>query len=654
MKAYLTLLLCFVLNTASGQLVLWASKVYDYSSQRSPLEFSVNQILGKPNALPPGGESPNAWSPKRMNNHEFVLLGFDMPIAIKQIAVAESFTPGAMVAVHTVDTQDQEHLLFELDKEPSGLKGSMFNFFMPETPYKVKALRLEFDGSRVEGYFNIDAVAISNSEVPIEAQININEQLRGDLQAEPLGNHVNSSKSELRPLLSPDGSALFFSRQYHDKNSGGAKDPGDIWVSNYDNQNQTWLPAVTVGTPLNTPDEEFMTAITAYGTNMVALIGGKSNKKTSSQPQIALTDNMSGNWRKPVDLDFVHDPEIRGNVDITLARDRKVMVLSAQLDNSFGDQDLYVSFLQRNGLWSDPLNLGKIVNSAGSEGAPFLAQDDKTMYFASSGRSGYGGSDIYKTVRLDETWKNWSEPENLGPAINSSKDELYFTVPPKSGFAYFSRFVEEHNADVFKVRLPLYETVPEMITFTGTLYDQKSRLPITAVMDYGQGRKLEVNGHFQVEVEKTNHIFTVSTTGYYPKYDTIDFMVTQSDTHRKDYYLEPIDSVLAVNQIRFESNDKRLLKNSFKDLEAVVEIMKRHPAVRLEIASHTDNIGSHEANMNLSKARAEEVMDYFLSKGILRSRLELRWFGETQPLDTNDTESGRMKNRRVEFRVMRN
>jgi hypothetical protein len=103
--------------------------------------------------------------------------------------------------------------------------------------------------------------------------------------------------------------------------------------------------------------------------------------------------------------------------------------MSVQREDGQGDRDLYVSFMSNDSTWSQPLNLADVINTAGEESAPFLASDDKTLYFSSNGFSGYGGTDIYVSRRLDDTWTSWSEPENLGPEINSPLEDLFFNIP---------------------------------------------------------------------------------------------------------------------------------------------------------------------------------------------------------------------------------
>jgi OOP family OmpA-OmpF porin len=102
----------------------------------------------------------------------------------------------------------------------------------------------------------------------------------------------------------------------------------------------------------------------------------------------------------------------------------------------------------------------------------------------------------------------------------------------------------------------------------------------------------------------------------------------------------------------FEFDDYRIGPASFSILEKIVDIMNRYPSIRLEIAAHTDNMGSFEYNMNLSQKRAQSMVDYLVTRGIDAARLEGKGYGESRPIAPNNTEEGRMINRRVEFIIL--
>ncbi len=233
MRRYL--ILPFFIFVASSftfaQEVQWASKVIEFSSQLTPVQYSAQQILGKPNVLPAGGQNPNAWTPDKPNRREFIKLGYDHPIQVQQIAIAESYNPSALYRVLLYDEAGVEHLARTLNPIAVPLQSRMLNVFVEKTTFKVAAVKLEFDGAALPEYFSIDAVAITDSHLPIIANIVTPELLASGIVVEKLDDNVNSSASEYNPMLSPDGKVLYFSRANHPENIGGVNDKEDIWYS---------------------------------------------------------------------------------------------------------------------------------------------------------------------------------------------------------------------------------------------------------------------------------------------------------------------------------------------------------------------------------------------------------------------------------------
>lgn len=127
------------------------------------------------------------------------------------------------------------------------------------------------------------------------------------------------------------------------------------------------------------------------------------------------------------------------------------IILSAiEREGTTGSRDLYVSFWNgKSG--TVPVNLGNVINTEFEESSPYLAADNKTLYFASKGHNGFGGHDIYVSTRLDESWTNWTTPQNLGPAVNGPMDEEFFTITHCGKYAVFAKQVSIHNTDLFRI-----------------------------------------------------------------------------------------------------------------------------------------------------------------------------------------------------------
>ena len=659
--------------SSTAQVVQWASKVIEFSSELTPIQYSAKQTLGKPNVLPAGGQSPNAWAPDRPNQKEFLKLGYDNPISIRQIAIAESHNPSAIYRVFAYDQAGKEYLINTLNPMAIPLKGRMLNIFMEPTPYKVAAVKIEFDGGAVPDYYSIDAVAISDSNYPIIADIPTMQLLASGILIEVLDNNVNTEYKELNPLLSPDGKTLYFSRQNHPQNIGGVKDKEDIWYSELDSAGR-WQLAQNLGV-LNNEGPNFINTIKAVTPDgksaLMVLLGNKYLDNGKMLAGVSISTNVGGVWSKPVALNIINDYNYAEKANYFLADNRKTLLMSVERDDSQGDRDLYVTFMNADSTWSEPKNLGDVVNSAGEESAPFLASDDKTLYFSSTGFSGYGGNDVYVTRRLDDTWTNWSEPENLGPEINSPLEDLFFNIPAASEFAYYSRGLSETNADIFRVKLPIVKSPDAYATVKGKVIDKTTGEPVAAKIVYERLPDGKDTGISQTDPETGEYEIRLpagqlyglraEAEGKMSESQNLDLRNIKSDqVIDKNFNLQAIgvatiapNATIVLNNIFFDFDKATLKPESAPELDRLIAMLKEKSTMEVEISGHTDNVGPAAYNMSLSERRAKTVVAYIVRGGIPKERLTVQFFGETKPTDTNETKEGRSKNRRVEFLILK-
>ncbi len=671
MKKYLPLLLVISLtSTVMAQQVQWASTVVEVSSELTPIQYSAKQILGKPNVLPVGGPSPNAWSPDRPKRKEFIKVGFERPISIRQIAIAESHNPSALYKVFAYDEFGKEYELSVLNPQSVPLKGRMLNIFTDQTEYKVAAVKLEFDGAALPDYFAIDAVAISDSNYPIIADIPKPQLLASGIIIEALDENVNSNVSELNPLLSPDGKTLYFSRKNHPENVGGVKDDEDIWYSQLDNNGQ-WQLAQNMR-EFNTPGPNFMNSINAVtpdGKSAIIVLGNKYLANGKMMAGVSVSSNVGGTWSKPKPMEIKNEYNFSEKANFFLTNNRRTLLMSVEREDSEGDRDLYVSFLQNDSTWTEPLNLGNVLNSAGEESAPFLASDDKTLYFSSNGFSGYGGSDIYVSRRMDDTWTNWSEPENLGPDINSPLEDLFFNIPAYSEFAYYSRGVTENNTDIFRVKLPILRSPEPWVTVRGKIIDSETGQPLGAKIIYerlpdglesGISQSNPATGEYELTLPAGKlYGIRAEAPDRMSESQNLDLTgITEDRVIDRDFNLDPIkvatieeDASIVLNNVFFDFDKSVLKPESYPELDRMIKIMNDKATIHVEVSGHTDATGPENYNLELSKRRANAVAKYLSDHGIDKGRLSVKFFGESNPIESNDTVSGRKKNRRVEFKI---
>jgi len=674
MRRYLLLaFFALVLNSLTfGQEVQWASKVLEFSSELTSVQYSAQQILGKPNVMPAGGQNPNAWTPDKPKRKEFIKVGYDHPIQVNQIAIAESYNPSGLFRVLLYDESGAEHVARTLNPVSIPLQGRMLNVFVEKTTYKVNAVKLEFDGAALPEYFSIDAVAITDSHYPIIADIIKPELLASGIVVEKLDPSVNSDYSELNPMLSPDGKTLYFSRANHPENAGGVNDKEDIWYSELGNDGK-WSLAKNMGPEFNNEHPNFINAITSPtpdGKTVILVLGNKYLDNGKMLAGVSISNNVNGKWSKPKALNIENDYNYNEKANYFLTNNRKALIMSVERDDSRGGRDLYVSFMKDDSVWTEPRNLGDMLNTAGDETAPFVASDDQTLYFSSNGFSGYGGSDIYMTKRLDDTYTNWSEPKNMGSDINSKGEDLFFNIPSTSEYAYYSRG-EATNTDIYRAKLPFYNSPQPFVIVKGKLIDAKTGKPIGAKIIYerlSDGKEMGIaqsnpeTGEYEIRLPAGEQYgVRAEAEGHISESQNLDLRDFKTDgvvTH-KDMSINPIEvakvepnATIRLNNIFFDFDKFTLRSESYPELNRVAEFLEEQPSIKVEISGNTDNVGTEEYNMNLSKRRAESVSNYLVKKGVSRDRITTTFYGESRPKDTNDTKEGRQKNRRVEFTIL--
>ena len=650
-----------------SQDIQWASKVIEFSSELTPVQYSAEQTLGKPNVLPAAGESPSAWTPDRPNSKEFLKVGFANPIQIKQIVIGESYSPSAISKVYTYDETGKEYLINTFSASSIPLKGRLLSIIMNKTTYKVAAVKIEFDGSTVPEYYSIDAIGISASAKPTNIEVEIMENLNTNLLAERLSNNVNSPYTEYKPLLSPDGRTLYFSRKNHPGNIGGVEDDEDIWYSEMDSTGE-WQEAVNVGKTLNNKAPNYVSSITPDGNSVVLLLGNQYDEKGSSKMKsgVAISSKEGEKWTKPYNLIIENDYNYNDRANYFLANNRQALLLSVERDDSNGARDLYVSFFKEDSTWSEPLNLVKKINTAGDDSSPFLAADDITLYYSTNGLGGYGGNDIYVSKRLDDTWTNWSEPLNLGPDINSDKEDLFFNIPLTGNYAYYTKEVSEDNSDIFQVELPLRVMPSDVIVIRGTLLDKVSGQPIEAKIYYeklpegttvGITKSHKETGNYEIVLPKGyKYGYRAEVEGYLPINENIDLtegVFDGSELNANLYMVhDKVEAVITLNNIFFDFDMDILKPESFPELDRLAKYLTASPSVKIEINGYTDSTGPDEYNLGLSKRRSNAVVTYLKSKDIAEGRVDAKWFGEKNPVESNATIQGRRANRRVEFKII--
>jgi len=660
-RLFLIAVLLGAISHLPAQRFQWAGKASEYGEKR----YSANQILGEPNILPNFKDSPCAWSPFREQSRtdEFIEVGYKKKMRIRQVAVAESHNPGAISKILLIDTNGEAHQVYDNPMtKPIAERGRMLRVTFPLTSYSVSSVKVVLNTIGLPGWNHLDAIGISDSDAPIQASINVVKDLTFEEEPENLGPALNSVHDEIMPIISPDGKAIYFDRKDHPQNTGGIVND-DIWFS-LQQEDGSWAKATNVGAPLNNKGHNFLTAISPDGNT--ALLGNVYESNGSMSSGLSLAKQDKEGWAFPQKL--IIDNYYNNNKfsEFHLGADGKTIVMTVQRMDSEGGKDLYVSFLKGNGNWSKPLNLGSTVNSAATEMSPFLAADGKTLYFSSDGFSGYGGKDMFMTRRKDNTWTNWTTPQNLGPIINSANWDAYYSVPASGEYAYFS---SENNSlgktDIFRIRLPKEMRPDPVVLVRGKVLDEKTKKPIEAkiiIETLQDGKEIGVANSNPKTGEYTiilpageKYGFLAEAEDYLSEHQNMDLTkITEYKELNRDLFLVPIrlNETVVLNNIFFPPSKWALTRDSKPELERVLAFMVNHPNIKVEIGGHTNDACSEEFCRLLSTNRAKAVYNYLVQNGITNKRVAFKGYGSRFPRYSNDTSEGRRKNRRVEFKII--
>lgn len=356
-----------------------------------------------------------------------------------------------------------------------------------------------------------------------------------------------------------------------------------------------------------------------------------------------------------------------------------------------GNTDIYVSQKTDSG-WSKPINLGKIINTPFAERKPFLHPDGKSLYFSSDGHPGLGRLDLFKSTRLKEdSWTEWSEPINLGKEINSGRNDRGAIVATSGELAYFAtadRGLSFGGTDIYKMDVPARFKPEPVTTLSGRVLDNKGNILEAKIVweDLETGKKLgELRSNpddgkfFIILPQGKNYGVYAEKEGYFPISKNIDLRkIKDGQKIKEDIVLYSISDLigddlelmgsgdltydsfelkekklLQMNNLFFEYNKATLLKSSFSELDRVIYLLKNYPIDLVEVAGHSDSVGNEEYNISLSDKRAQAVRDYIIKKGIGKDKLVSKGYGKHEPIASNETEEGRKQNRRVELRILK-
>jgi outer membrane protein OmpA-like peptidoglycan-associated protein len=437
----------------------------------------------------------------------------------------------------------------------------------------------------------------------------------------------------------------------------------NVMVATFDGSG--WSKPTPISPVINSPENEGAATISADGRTIVYTSCDQSGSRPNyGQCDLYVSTKTGDNWTAPVNLGKNVNSRFWESQP-TLSADGKTLYFISTREGGKGGKDIWFAKQGEDGKWQPAQNLTE-ANTELDETSPFIHPNGKTLFFSSNGRQGMGALDIYKMEYIN---KQWTAPENLGYPINDYKDQfgLFVTTDGLRGMYSVDKFDgDTPTSFLYEFNLP----APARPSFSsnyvkGTVYDSKTKAKLEAKIDLFDLTSKEkqasitsdkVNGGYMLVLNQgAEYGLEVHRKGY--AFKSLSFNYAEGKDIKPleiDIELDPIaqGTIFTLNNIFFEYNKYELQDKSKTELDALVKFLQDNPDVKGEVSGHTDNIGAAENNMTLSLNRAHSVRDYLVNAGIDANRLTYKGFGSTKPATSNDTEEGRAKNRRIEFKVL--
>ena len=475
---------------------------------------------------------------------------------------------------------------------------------------------------------------------------------------------INSDKSDFGAILTNDNIVYFSSaRNNARRKSATTEEPYlDIYQSVYTPEGATLSPPTTTD-DLNTPWHDGLVSVTADGNTMYFARDGRNenvfekDKKANAkffQINLYKTTKENGKWVNITALPINNKSYTVANPSVS--GDGKTLYFSSNMKGGLGGNDIWKISVDQNNTYGTPENLGKAVNTPGNEQFPFITQDNM-LYFASSGRQGLGGLDVFAIDLNDQN----PITTNVGKPVNSEKDDFAFSYNSTKDVGFFSSN-RSGNDDIYMANALCGVTANTTVTDAKTgktlvgaavsiLDDKKNTIKTT---------ESDVDGIVSYSVE-CNKAYSIQATK--DGYESGSFTIAANKGGKVAIAaaLNPIEAIIkpteiVLKAINFEYNKSNITKEGAFELDQLVMVLKNNPEMIIMAKSHTDNRGSDEYNMKLSDRRAKSTVQYVLSKGIAENRISGKGYGKTEPkVDCKEacSEEDHAANRRSEFLIVK-
>jgi outer membrane protein OmpA-like peptidoglycan-associated protein len=469
-----------------------------------------------------------------------------------------------------------------------------------------------------------------------------------------MGKDINSETSDYAPSLNMADKMLIFTSKRKVINPGMGEEPNeDLFFSI--NDDGYWRPAQSFP-DLNTLYNEGSACMSKDGKTLY-FSRCYSPESYGNCDIFVAKMQFDGKWSDVANM----GPNINSlawDSHPSLNHTEDTLYFASDRIGGFGLADIYFTYKDANGRWMPAKNAGPIVNSRANEISPFFHHKDEILYFSSNGHAvNFGAFDIYKTQRVRSSW---SEPKNIGPLVNGSGNEFYFTIDSESRNLYYSHSTEKdvNNLDLYSFPVPMEAQPGATTTLEGSLNDGSDEpfKGIVSIIDMDNGievapKFLRPDGTFEFNLINNNNYLLIIRGEEFLKIEELFFLDGNTEFLQTT---ENIKSTIEFESIQFGNEESNINGSMFGDLNKVGEFLLDNPEFTLKISGHTDSDGREEFNLELSQKRADAIKEYLVYfNSVEPERIISEGYGSSKPLVKEVTDADKGINRRVEFQLVK-
>ena len=483
-----------------------------------------------------------------------------------------------------------------------------------------------------------------------------------DFQPQRVGGQLHQFPLQYFPVLTVDQQSLIFTG----RRGITPRYDEDIYISEKNEQGE-WQAPELLSENINTMHNEGTCTVSADGRTLI--FTACEGRKGYGKCDLFVSYKKGDTWSVPKNL----GAEVNSSAwesQPTLSADGNTLYFVSDRESGFGKMDIYQTQRQTEGTWTKAKNVGADINTTRDEVSPFIHVNGQTLYFASNGRPGFGGFDLYVTEQQNGQWK---EPKNLGYPINTFEDQASLFITADGQDAYYSneeqRQGEYVRSEIYMFTIPTEIRVQNRSNYVfGKVYHAQTKEPLEAaieLIDLRQQQRISsvasdpVNGEYlMVLTEGSEYALYVNKEAFLFKSLTFNY-VTPSEAYLQqpieiDIYLDPVEKgrETVLNNVFFDTDKYEIKEKSKSELDKIANFLQENPDISVSINGHTDNVGSDAYNQTLSGKRAKAVYDYLIQVGIAAERLAYQGYGAEKPIADNNTAEGRQKNRRIAFEIL--